>query len=168
MSRPAELFHAVDRALTGWMARHGVTLLRLSLGVVFLWFGFLKFFPSVNPPEEIAVRTIHKLSFGVIPDPVAVVLLATLESVIGIGLIAGRFLRFILFLLFAQMLGTLTPLFLFPSEAFSHVPYAPTMLGQYVIKNIVFLSAALVIGATVRGARMKEDSEKPAAWPPAS
>lgn len=161
MNKPAELFHAVDRALTRWMVRNGVTMLRLSLGLVFLWFGFLKFFPNVIPPEEIAVRTIHKLSSGIIPDSVAVAMLATLESAIGIGLIAGKFLRFVLFLLFAQMLGTLTPLFLFPSEAFSHFPYAPTMLGQYVIKNIVFLSAALVIGATVRGGRIKEDIEKP-------
>ncbi len=163
MNRLVAAFNVLDLAITRWMIRHGVTLLRLSLGVVFFWFGFLKFFPGLNPPEDIAVRTLHQLTFGAVPDSTLMFLLAAWESAIGLGLIVGRFLRVILFFLFAQMLGTLTPLFLFTGEAFTQAPYAPTMLGQYIIKNIVFLSAAIVIGATVRGARIQEEPEKPPA-----
>jgi uncharacterized membrane protein YphA (DoxX/SURF4 family) len=79
------------------------------------------------------------------------VLLAAWETAIGLGLLSGRFTRAVLFLLFAQMAGTITPLFLFPSETW-RVPFAvPTLEGQYIIKNMVLISAGLVIGATVRG-----------------
>jgi hypothetical protein len=77
--------------------------------------------------------------------------LAAWECLIGIGLVTGLFLRLTLLLLAAQMLGTLTPLVLFPNEVFTHVPFAPTLEGQYIIKNAVLISAAIVIGATVRG-----------------
>jgi hypothetical protein len=52
------------------------------------------------------------------------------------------------------MLGTITPLLLFPGEAFLRIPYAPTLEGQYIIKNMVLISAGLVLGATVRGGRI--------------
>jgi uncharacterized membrane protein YphA (DoxX/SURF4 family) len=81
-------------------------------------------------------------------------LLAAWECLIGLGLMSGKFLRITIFLLLLQMLGTVTPLVLFPSEVFTRFPYAPTLEGQYIIKNIVLISAALVIGATVRGGRM--------------
>ncbi|HSL94713.1 MAG TPA: hypothetical protein VLA35_02175, partial [Thermoleophilia bacterium] len=55
-------FERTDVALTGWMARHGVTLLRLSLGAVFLWFGALKFFPDLSPAQSLAGDTIEKLT----------------------------------------------------------------------------------------------------------
>ena len=69
----------------------------------------------------------------------------------------GVYLRAILFLLFAQMMGTLTPLVLFPHAAFAHIPYAPTLEGQYIIKNLVLISAGIVVGATVRGGRIKPE-----------
>jgi ABC-type uncharacterized transport system permease subunit len=77
--------------------------------------------------------------------------LALWECVIGLGLLSGRFMRATLLLLAAQMAGTLTPLLLFPAEVFTRIPYAPTLEGQYIIKNAVLVSAAIVIGATVRG-----------------
>jgi ABC-type uncharacterized transport system permease subunit len=58
------------------------------------------------------------------------------------------------------MLGTLTPLFFFPEEVFTKVPYAPTLEGQYIIKNLVLVSAAIVIGATVRGGRLNPDPDR--------
>ena len=69
----------------------------------------------------------------------------------GLGLIFGVFMRVTLLLLFLQMIGTAAPIFLFPNEVFTRIPYAPTLEGQYIIKNLVLVSAALVIGATVRG-----------------
>jgi uncharacterized membrane protein YphA (DoxX/SURF4 family) len=146
----------LDRRLTRWMARHGIVLLRISLGVVFLWFGALKFFPGLSPAQELAGPTIALLSFGIVQPDVSVPLLAAWECLIGAGLIAGVWMRAVLFLLFLQMLGTLTPIVLFPHEVFVRVPYAPTLEGQYIIKNLVLISGALVIGATVRGGRLVE------------
>jgi hypothetical protein len=84
----------------------------------------------------------------------AVFILAVWECLIGIGLLSGRFMRATLFLLWLQMLGTVTPLFLFPDECFKVVPIAPTLEGQYIIKNLVLITAGIVIGATVRGGRL--------------
>jgi len=52
------------------------------------------------------------------------------------------------------MIGTFTPVFLFPEEVFSTFPFALTLKGQYIIKNLVIMSAGIVIGATVRGGKL--------------
>jgi uncharacterized membrane protein YphA (DoxX/SURF4 family) len=148
-----------DVALTRWMARHGVVALRVSLGVVFLWFGVLKFFPGLSPAQDLATRTIEILTFGLMPPSVSIPLLATWECLIALGLITGLFMRATLLLLALQMLGTITPLFFFPAEAFTRIPYAPTLEGQYIIKNIVLVTAGLVLGATVRGGDLVADPE---------
>lgn len=147
-------FDRPDAHITAWMARNGLPLLRISVGVIFLWFGALKFFPGLSPAQDLALRTMDVLTFGLIPAQVAIVVLAAWECLIGVGLIFGVFLRATLLLLFVQMLGTMTPIFLFPAEVFTRIPYAPTLEGQYILKNLVLISAGLVIGATVRGGRI--------------
>lgn len=141
----------VDVRATNWMARNGLTLLRLSLGLVFFWFGVLKFFPDLSPADELAARTIEKLTFGYVGQSMSLPILAAWEVAIGLGLLFGKFMRATLLLLYLQMLGTLTPIILFPSEVFLTVPFVPTLEGQYIIKNAVLISAAIVLGATVRG-----------------
>jgi uncharacterized membrane protein YphA (DoxX/SURF4 family) len=136
---------------TGWMARHGVTLLRVSLGVVFFWFGVLKFFPGLSPAEDLAARTISVLTFGRMGPSLSLPVLATWETAIGVLFITGRYTRLAVGLLFAQMAGTFLPLAFFPAEAWTHAPFAATLEGQYIIKNVVLISAGLVVGATVRG-----------------
>jgi len=133
------------------MARYGVVTLRVALGVVFLWFGVLKFFPGLSPAQTLALKTIDLLTFGLVPAGASLVLLATLECAIGLGLISGKLMRVTLLLLAFQMVGAASPLLLFPGEVFNVFPYTPTLEGQYIIKNVVLVSAGLVIGATVRG-----------------
>ena len=154
------LFDRIDAALTGWMARYGILLLRLSLGVVFLWFGVLKFFPGLSAAEDLAARTIAQLTFGALSADTAIFILAAWETLIGLGLLFGWQLRVTLLLLWVQMLGTITPIFFFPTEVFAVFPYAPTLEGQYIFKNIVLVSAGLVIGATVRGGRVVAEPEQ--------
>lgn len=144
----------IDARITATLARIGVPVLRIGLGIVFLWFGALKFFPGLSPAQDLAARTIETLSMGAITPQLSVPVLATWETLIGLGLISGKFLRATLALLVVQMAGTITPLFLFPTETFTQVPYAPTLEGQYIIKNIVLIGAAMVVGATVRGGRL--------------
>jgi uncharacterized membrane protein YphA (DoxX/SURF4 family) len=148
------IFDRYDARITAWMARHGLMLLRVSVGLVFLWFGFLKFFPGLSPAQELATRTIDVMTGGILSPGTSIVLLAAWETAVGVGLLFGLFMRVTLLLLFLQMLGTLTPLFFFPAEVFTRVPYAPTLEGQYIIKNMVLISAGLVLGATVRGGRI--------------
>jgi uncharacterized membrane protein YkgB len=146
-----DFFERADRAIVRWMSDHGVTILRVSLGIVFLWFGVLKYFPHASPAEVLASKTVLVLTFGHIGPTLSLQILATWECLIGLGLISGVAKRVTLLLLFTQMLGTLLPLFFFPAQTFSSIPFVPTLEGQYIIKNLVLISAGIVIGATVRG-----------------
>ena len=141
------------------MANHGLRLLRWSLGLVFLWFGGVKFFPGLSPADQLALATMDRLTLGLIPPDTARLLLALLEVVIGIGLLTNRFIRLTLFLLFGQMAGTVTPLFLFPDQIWVRPPFVLTLEGQYIIKNMILISAGLVIGATARGGRLTAEPE---------
>jgi uncharacterized membrane protein YkgB len=158
MELPAAL-EPLDVRITRWMARNGVTLTRIALGIVFLWFGVIKFVPAWSPASDLAVRTIERLTFGLIPAAAGLPLLAAWETAIGLGLLTGRFLRLTLLLLFVQMPGTMLPLFFFPAETFTAFPHSPTLEGQYIIKNLVLVGAAIVIGATVRGGRLKAEPD---------
>lgn len=157
MNALAVRFTRIDRAITDWLALHGITLLRISLGIVFFWFGVIKFFPGLSPAQDLAARTIEVLSFGIVKPDLSLPVLAGWETLIGLGLISGRFMRATILLLLVQMLGTVTPLFLFPNETWMQFPISPTLEGQYIIKNIVLVTAALVIGATVRGGDLVAD-----------
>ncbi len=152
-----EWFDRTDRRLTEAMAAHGLTLLRFAIGIVFFWFGALKLFPGLSPAETLAGRTIETLTLGVVPVSVALPILAVWEMAIGVGMFLGRWMRAVLLLLFVQMLGTITPLFLFPAETFAIFPFVPTLEGQYIIKNVVIVSAAIVLGATVRGGELSPE-----------
>jgi uncharacterized membrane protein YkgB len=142
----ARRFDVVDQRITHFMARSGIPILRVALGVVFLWFGALKLFPGMSPAEELVIATVPWIS-GAIFLPV----LAVWEMIIGLGFITGRALRFTIFLLFLQMPGTLAPIVLLPGTGFTAFPFGLTLEGQYIIKNLVLIAAALVIGSTVRG-----------------
>ncbi len=146
-----EPIERIDVRITSALARFAVPALRIALGIVFLWFGALKFFPNLSPAETLAARTIEQLTFGAVQRDLALPILAAWEVLIGLGLVVGRWLRAVLFLLVVQMAGTFTPLLLFPGETFTVFPIAPTLEGQYIIKNIVLIGAAMVVGATVRG-----------------
>jgi len=152
------VFQVIDRRITRWLAQHGLTLLRISVGLVFFWFGALKFWPGLSPADQLATETIDLLSFGLVGGDLARVLLAILETVIGIGLITGKLMRFTLLLLVGQMLGAVSPLFLFPDVTWSRA-FVPTLEGQYILKNIVLVTAALTIGATVRGGGLIDDPD---------
>ena len=83
---PKNLFLRIDRALRSWMGRFGVPLLRISLGLVFFWFGFLKFFPDLSPAEPLAKKTIELLTLGTVPSALGLKILAAWECAIGLGL----------------------------------------------------------------------------------
>jgi uncharacterized membrane protein YphA (DoxX/SURF4 family) len=152
-------FDELDQHVVHWLARCSLPFLRLGMGTVFLWFGVLKLFPGLSPASDLAARTIHALTFGLIPRDASLKLLATVETVIGLGFLSGSYMRVAVVLLALQMIGTLAPLVLFPAEEFTLFPYAPTLEGQYIIKNVILIGAGLVIGSTVRGAQIVAEPE---------
>ena len=128
------------------MRRNGLTLLRVSLGVVFLWYGVLKLVPGLSPAEALATDTIRAITFGALPDRMIGVVLGTWELIIGVGLLTGWMMRLVLLLLFLQMPGTFLPVFLFTDRVFEIVPFVPTIEGQYIFKNLILISAGIVLG----------------------
>jgi uncharacterized membrane protein YkgB len=146
-----------DAAL--WMEKYGLRLLRISIGIVFFWFGVLKFFPGLSPAQELAINTIRIITFGMIPSMVIIVGLATWEVLIGLGFITGKFMRASIVLLLAQMPGTFVPIFVFPEQVFTAIPYGLTIEGQYIFKNFVLISAAFVIGSQVFKKKEKGQSK---------
>jgi uncharacterized membrane protein YkgB len=142
-------FDKVDWTITTWMGANGLIILRISLGIVFFWFGALKFFPGLSPAEGLVRNTIYFVS----PD-IFIPILAVWETLIGIGLITGKYMRITLLLLFLQMPGTALPLIVLPDVVWNTFPYGLTLEGQYIIKNLVLIGGGLVLGATVRGGKI--------------
>ncbi|WP_222983758.1 DoxX family protein [Flagellimonas meishanensis] len=120
-------------------------ILPISIGLVYLWFGMLKFFPDLSPAEGLAKNTIHALTLGIIPDDVSIMLLALWETLIGIFLIAGLFRRTAIILALVHMVCTFAPLVLFPEETFNQGPFYLTLLGQYIMKNLVIIAALVIL-----------------------
>ncbi len=149
-----ERFDQLDTALNRWLVANSITILRISLGLVFLLFGAMKFFPGLSPIEGLATQTTSALTFGLVPPGVGLVMIAALECAIGLCFVTGRFLRVGVWLMGAQMLGAMSPLVLFPGELFAGLWHAPTLAAQYIIKDVILVAAAMVIAATWTGARI--------------
>ncbi len=140
---------ALDRRIAGFMRSWGTRALRLSLAVIFLWFGLLK--PLGLSPAEPLVRATTAWMPLLSPGE-WVALVGWWEVAIGVTFLFRRTVRVAIALLALQMVGTFMPLFLLPDVTFQagHVPYAPSLEGQYIVKNLLIISAALVVGGTVR------------------
>ncbi|QSG14549.1 hypothetical protein [Halapricum desulfuricans] len=139
-----ERFDAVDRAIAQAMERWSIPMLRASVGVVFIWFGALKVL-DVSPAAELVASTVY-----VVPPEVFVPVLGVWEMLIGLFLLYRPLIRAGIFLLFLQLPGTFLPLVLLPEVVYTTAPYALTVEGQYIVKNLVIIGAALAIGSTVR------------------
>ncbi len=119
-------------------------VLRISIGIIYLWFGFLKFFFGLSPAEQVASATIHQLTFGLMPDYVAIKTLAVWECSLGVLLIACKWMKPVLFMMFLHMAFTFTPFVFFPQQTFMHA-FDFTLLGQYIMKNIIIISGGMVL-----------------------
>lgn len=142
-------FDRIDYAIASLMSRWGIVALRISLGIIFIWFGILKPL-GLSPAIPLVEATVGWLPFFSPGEWVS--LIGWWEVVIGVSFLFKKTLRLAIALLFMQMVGTFMPLVLLTEVTFQagHFFYAPTMEGQYIIKNLLIISAALVIGGTVR------------------
>jgi uncharacterized membrane protein YkgB len=151
--RSLSVLAAGEAAIHRWLIRYSITALRISMGLVYLGFGILKYFPGVSPAQDLALATTHLLSFGLVPalvpDSVAMVLIATLECTVGLLLLTGRWLRLTISLLAVHLVGILSPIVLLAGRMFDGPHHMPTLEGQYVLKDLIVLTAAMVIATTV-------------------
>jgi hypothetical protein len=134
-----------------WLAAHSVTALRISLGLVILGFGALKFIPGASPAEDLVMRTTDVLTLGLVSGTAAVVGTAVLETFIGLTLLTGVGLRVGLVAMAGWLVGIMTPVVLFPADMFPG--FFPTLEAQYVLKDVILVAAAAVVAAKALGAR---------------
>ncbi|MGW5065836.1 DUF417 domain-containing protein [Streptomyces cyaneofuscatus] len=146
--RPGNRLASLVGLAAGLVDAHALALLRATVGIVFVGFGVLKLFPSASPAEQLAVDAATKMTLGLVPETVLLLSLAALETAIGIGLIVGRrLLRPALVAFFLHMGGVFSTLVLLPDAMWQPHSPAPTMEGQYVVKNVVLVAVCLVVAA---------------------
>ena len=135
----------LDIFISNYMSTYGILLLRYSLAMIFIWFGLLQPL-GISPAQELVENTVYwfddKATF--------VNFLGWWEVVIGFTMCVRPLIRISIFLLFLQIPGTFLPLVLLPEVCFTDFPYGLTLEGQYIVKNLIIISSALVIGGTVR------------------
>ena len=139
----------MDEQIAGFMRQWGLVAVRAAFGIIFIWFGILKPL-GLSAAEPLVKATVQWMPFF---QPEGwVTLIGWWEVAIGMAFLFRKTLRIAIALLFLQMIGTFMPLVLLPSVTFQagHIPYAPTMEGQYIIKNLLIIAAAFVVGGTVR------------------
>ncbi len=134
------MFRQFDNWFQGFLRKWGITVLRVSLGVIFLWFGYLKI-AGVSPVKELV-----ESSFASLPFEFPFTALGVLEMLIGIGLTFKLFLRLTLLALWLMLLGTFSSLILNPDLFFNGKIYLLTTEGEFVMKNLVLIASGMVIG----------------------
>ena len=132
-----------DRLVVSLMDSVGITFARSALGLVFIWFGALKTFGELSPAYDLVAATVYWFT----PE-IVVPILGIWEVLIGVAFLVPSRARIALLLLLPQMPGTFLPLIMLPEVCFTVAPFGLTLEGQYIIKNLVIISCALIIGGT--------------------
>jgi len=137
------LLEKFDRLVVWTMDAVGITFARLALGIVFIWFGALKMIGELSPAYDLVAATIYWLTPEII-----IPLIGLWEVAIGVAFLFPPLTRLALLLLIPQMPATFLPLVLLPAVTFTVVPWGLTLEGQYIVKNLVIIACALIIGGT--------------------
>lgn len=148
MNQLNAMFARFDARLVSLMDRIGIPFLRFAIGVVFIWFGVLKTIGDLSPAYELVAATVYWLTPEII-----VPLLGLWEVAIGLAFLFTPLTRIAILLLALQMPGTFLPLVLLPEVCFTIFPFGLTIEGQYIVKNLVIIGSALVIGSRVQSSR---------------
>jgi uncharacterized membrane protein YkgB len=145
-----EVLSLFDTKLISLMEKAGLPFLRLAIGVVFIWFGALKTVGELSPAYDLVAKTVYWLTPEII-----VPLLGLWEVAIGVAFLFTPLTRVAILLLALQMPGTFLPLILLPEVCFNVFPFGLTLEGQYIVKNLVIIGSALVIGSRVQALKLR-------------
>jgi uncharacterized membrane protein YkgB len=146
----ASTFRRLDNQVVEMMGRIGLPFLRIGIGIIFIWFGLLKPL-GLSPAAELLAKTVYWWT----PE-IVVPALGWWEVAIGVTFLIPQLTRVAIFLLAVQMPGTFLPLVLLPEVCFTVFPFGLTLEGQYIVKNLVIIGAALVIGSSVENTRRQK------------
>jgi uncharacterized membrane protein YkgB len=126
------------------MEKHSINLMRIALSLVYIWFGALKIV-GMSPAGELVKETVYWFK----PE-IFIPILGICEVFIGLGLLIRKWVPFAVVLLLLHMIATFFPIVILNSNCFDAFPYCPTLVGQYIIKNVVLASGALVIAGNYK------------------
>jgi len=136
-------FDGYEIVISSWMERQGYRLMRVAMGIVFIWFAVLKPL-GMSPAEALVAR-----ATAWIPVPGFLYILTAWEITIGVCFLVKRWNRWAVVLLLFHMPGTLLPLITLRDETFVRFPFVLTLEGQYIIKNLVLIAAGIILGGKI-------------------
>ena len=137
--------------------KHSVTIMRIALAIVYIWFGALKIF-GLSPAGELVEETVYWFN-----PALFIPILGGCEIIIGLGLLIKRFIPITIMLLLLHMAATFFPVFILKTVCFEGFPFCPTLVGQYIIKNLVLIAGALIIAGKYNKEFYMKLNEKPIA-----
>jgi len=137
--------------------KHSVTIMRIALAIVYIWFGALKIF-GMSPAGELVEETVYWFN-----PALFIPILGGCEIIIGLGLLIKRFIPITIMLLLLHMAATFFPVFILKTVCFEGFPFCPTLVGQYIIKNLVLIAGALIIAGKYNKEFYTKLNEKPIA-----
>jgi uncharacterized membrane protein YkgB len=120
-------------------------IMQISIGVIYLWFGALKFFSGVSPAEALAVETIQYLTVGILSPEQCLFMLAACETMIGLMLLLNFKKKYVIIAALLHLLGTFSPLVIMPDQIFKCTIFFLSLTGQYIVKNLIIFSSLLVL-----------------------
>lgn len=120
-------------------------IIAVTVGIIYLWFGALKFFPGLSPAEELAIDTISQLTFFQIPSKISITLLAIWETLLGLVFLINIYRLFTIRVAYVHLALTFSPFLLFPELTFENPPFGFSLLGQYIAKNIILVAALITL-----------------------
>lgn len=143
-------FNAIYFSFSSKMEKHSTTIMRIALAIVYIWFGALKII-GMSPAGDLVQETVYWFK----PE-LFIPILGICEALIGIGLLIKKYIPYTIVLLLLHMIATLFPIFILQSSCFDAFPYCPTLVGQYIIKNIVLIAGALVVAGNCKNTEMSK------------
>ena len=145
MKKYLTLARQTEARLLEKLENRAFDFLRISIGLIYIVFGVLKFFPTYSPAEALAGDTIELLTGGGITGSTALIMLALLETGLGIMLLLTGRIRLVLILTVAHLLCTFIPMFFLPEYTYVDQPFSFSIVGQYILKNVIILGALFVL-----------------------
>lgn len=121
------------------MEQHSIDIMRISLAVVYIWFGALKI-SGMSPAGKLVEQTVYWFE-----PKIFIPIFGVFEVLIGLGLLIKRYIPYTIPVLLMHMATTFFPVFILKTICFDAFPYCPTLAGQYIIKNLILISGALVV-----------------------
>lgn len=147
LGRPGRWLRTWDERASSWLGHHGILLLRICLGTLFLWQGALKFVPGGSSLEPILVASTAAITGT--ESSAGLFLIGAWELLIGLVLLTGRAPRAALGLILLHLLLSCAPFLLAPDEVWTSYPFALTLAGKFTVRHLALGTAALIVAASI-------------------